>query len=158
MSKASDELDRAIRKTQEESKLLLKTGRELSKKAQIISDLGDASIELNRIAPDSPDIEHQISAWINLGNSVQTTQQDIKGRYLPVINSAAGTVTASTSASYSGPVFFYSLGEDKRPAAQEALATVQRILHREADEEPLLRLMRDYGLDIPEHGKRVQSS
>lgn len=154
MDNKSDELENAILKTIKQGEQYCEQGREITENAQSIVDLGKATIVLNRIAPDLPGNECQISDWKNLGISLQSAIQGNVKNYIPSIYSSAGTVIVSIVDIYNPKIVFDSVSSDELPAAKEAIATLHRILFRKADENLLIDLMKKFGLDSTKPDKK----
>jgi hypothetical protein len=154
MSKASEEFENTLIKVIKQAEEATITGRKYTEIAQTIIDLANAIIILNKISPDVSDIEYRIADWENLGYSLQIAQQGIETIYIPMLSSTAGTATVSSSDAYDPQFFKMSTPRTAWPAVEEALATILRIITREADEKHLVDLMINIGLDKAESSKK----
>lgn len=154
MSKASEELEKTLNKVKKQAEEATITGRLYTENAQTILDLANAILILNKIAPDLSDIEYRIADWENLSRSLKIAQQGIMEIYLPMFYSTSGTTTISSAFVYEPQIIFKSIPPTVWPAVEEALATIRRIITREADEKLLVDLMISFGLDTSESGKK----
>ena len=154
---ALDYFSRLLNSAEEKGKQLSEESRKLTQSGQQIADMARAIRPIAQFVPPNG-LELLINDWEVVNKQADQALGQVKIFSSGSINSTAGTAALSTSSIFNPSVILPQVPPSERFSAEESIIKLQYVLNRAADEQEVISLMIELGLDHAPKGRKSPMS
>jgi hypothetical protein len=147
------ELAKLLDEAEKMGEHIAEEGRKLTQEGQQVVDLARATRPLIKYA-EPVNIESLITDWGVVNQQAGLTVRHIKVASSASLMSTAGTAAYTTVTIFEPQQILPSVSPQERPAVEADLKKLQDVTRRAADEDEVLSLMNELGLDLAHKGQR----
>jgi hypothetical protein len=152
-----DHLTNVLKAVEEKGERLSEMGRTVTQSGQFMVDLARAAESVIKYAPPR-NIEFLISDWEELDAQADQALNHLGGINFASINSIAGTAALSSGSSFDPAAFNSFTPQSKWTVAEESISNLRSVINRATDEQEVLALMKEFGLNRAPKGKKSASA
>ena len=152
-----EHLSNLLKAAEEKGKRLAEESRKLTQSGQYIADLADATKSAIRFVRPR-NVEFLITDWEVVNSQEDQALAHITKVSIASVNSTAGTAAFAIGSYFDPNMILPHVPESEQAVAQQSIMTLRYVVNRAADEQEVVSLMNQFGLNRAPKGKKSATS